>query len=191
MDQLDKIISHIEAEAKKEAESILADARIKCEELIKDAKAEAKKEKDSALEAQKSKEEWEYEAALSSIEREKRMINLRNKTAVIDRTTDEAKKIIGKMDFPEYEKNILSLAEKYSDKSKKGEVYMADPDIEKLSDRAKEKFSLLGLEVKPGGSDFPKGIIIKYGDVEETCTIDALFREKKEHLNDIIAKELL
>ena len=43
MDQLDKIISHIEAEAKKEAESILADARIKCEELIKDAKAEAKK----------------------------------------------------------------------------------------------------------------------------------------------------
>lgn len=55
MDQLDKIISHIEAEAKKEAESILADARIKCEELIKDAKAEAKKEKDSALEAQKSR----------------------------------------------------------------------------------------------------------------------------------------
>ncbi len=191
MDQLDKITSHIEEEAKKEAESILADARIKCEEIIRDAKAEAKKEKDSALESQKLREEKEYEAALSSIEREKRMINLRNKANIIDRTINEAKKIIGEMDFPEYEKNILLLAEKYSDKSKKGEIYMSDSDIKMLSDSAKEKLSSLGLEVKSGGNDFPKGIVIKYGDVEENCTVDALFREKKEHLNDIIAKELL
>lgn len=190
MDQLDKIISHIEYEARQEAESILADAKEKCKKIQDDGEAEAKKEYDSALCAQKIKEERAYEAVISSIEREKRMINLRNKTEIINRTMDEAKKIIAEMDFADYEKNILLLAEKYSANDKKGEAYLPESDFKRLSDSAKEKLSVLGLDIKSGGKNFPKGIVIKYGDVEENCTIDALFREKKEALSDIIVKEL-
>lgn len=190
MDQLDKIILHIEDEAKREAESILAEAKIECEKVLSDGEAEAKRAYASALEAQKAKEEKAYEVALSSIEREKRMINLRNKTKIIDRTIAEAKKIIAEMDFADYEKNILLLAEKYSVNGKKGEAYVSETDIEKFSDSAKERLSFLGLELKSGGKAFPKGIVIKYGDVEENCTVNALFHEKKEHLGDIIAKEL-
>lgn len=191
MDQLDKIISHIENEANEEAKMILAEAEKKCSGILEDGKAEAKKEYDSALEAQKAKEERDYAAALSLIEREKRMINLQYKANIIERTVNEALKMIDNMEFKDYESCLVFLAEKYSDKSEKGEIYLSDGDISKLSDGAKEKFNLLGLSVKSGGSDFPKGMVIKYGDVEENCTVGALLHEKREYINDIIAKELL
>ena len=65
---------------------------------------------------------------------------------------------------------------------------MADgnKDMPKLKKEAKA----LGLDISKEKSDISGGFIIKYGNTEQNCSLDAIFKEKKDELVDYINSNL-
>lgn len=190
MEQLEKIISHIEDEAKTEAEAVASAAKAECDKIKKEAEDEAKRAYDAIIEEQKAEDEKTGEAALSYIESEKRIIKLRAKTHLIEKTLEELVKSAENMNFQEYEGYLLALAQDKTETGKSGKIYFSAKDKSRLSENAVNKLSSMGLEIEEANKDFGLGFILKYNDVEENCTLGAIIREKRDYLTDIIAKEL-
>ena len=59
---------------------------------------------------------------------------------------------------------------------------------QELVDVAKEKGG--SLEVDSDPADITDGFILKYGDIEENCTFDAIFDSKRDELRDLVNKNL-
>lgn len=190
MEQLEKIISHIEDEAKAEAEAIAVAAKAEYEKIIKEAEAEAKKTYDAIIEEQKAADIKTGEAALSYIEREKRLIRLRAKTEIIEKTLGEILNSVENMSSTEYESYLLALVKNKAEIGKHGKIYFSAKGKSMLSENAVKQLNLMELDIEEADKDFGLGFILKYKDVEENCTLEAIIREKRDYLTDIIAKEL-
>lgn len=190
MEQLEKIISHIEDEAKAEAEAIASAAKAECETIKDEAEKEAKKTYDAIIEEQKAADIKTGEAALSYIEREKRLIKLRTKTEIIEKTLGEIVNVAENMDFQEYESYLLAMAKNKAETGKCGKIYFSAKDKSRLSENAVKQLNSMKLDIEASDKNFGLGFILKYNDVEENCTLEAIIREKRDYLTDIIAKEL-
>lgn len=190
MEQLEKIISHIEDEAKAEAEAITLAAKTECEKIKKEAEDEAKRAYDTIIREQEAENLKTGAAALSYIESEKRLIKLRVKTSLMEKTLDEIMTSAKNMDFNEYENYLLEMIKDKAETEKKGTIYFTEKDKSRLSENAVNRIKSLGLEIEAADKDFILGFILKYNDVEENCTLGAIMREKRDYLTDIIAKEL-
>ena len=79
---------------------------------------------------------------------------------------------------------------------KDGKICFSKKDLDRIpsdfeakaSDIAKEKGGSLTVDKEP--ADIADGFILKYGDIEENCTFDAIFEAKRDELRDLVNKNL-
>lgn len=172
-------VSEITEKAKFEAEKILSKARVEAERVIDIAK----------VEAEKNFEEVIKRAKLRADAEEKNLV-LKEKQRLIKKAVAEAKEAAGNGgEYLEILKELL----KNSDKSTGGKIIFREEDYKafsakgEISDILKEK----NLEISNERlAEFERGFIISYGDMEENCTFDAIFREKKDEFSDVVGKIL-
>jgi len=115
---------------------------------------------------------------------------LTEKVAIINEVLEQAATRIKELPDAEYAHAIKTLAVKYA-KSESGIICLSKTDAARLPAGFEEDLNASIAE--KGGSlkmettlQNPGGFILKYGDIEQNCTFEALIEAKKDELKDMI-----
>lgn len=191
MSGLDKIKDRILQEAQEQAEEKIKEAEEKAGEI----KSEAVREAGEIAKERKAKAENEVksykERVDSSIDLEHRTRILAAKQEIIGDVIEEAKRRILALDAKDYFALILKLVEKNMQEGS-GTIFFSDADLAKMPSGFTGEVHALAkdhgndLSVSMKSRNIGPGFILSYGGVEENCTFDALFEEKKDDLTDIV-----
>ena len=194
MSGLEKIIGHIETSAAETANKLLGSAKAEAEKIIKSGKEDALA-KEAAVNRQA---DLDVAAATKRIESAaeqnlKRYILLA-KQDEIDKVIETAVNTLKNLESDDYFKVILHMVPKYAP-SKDGVICFSSEDLARLPEgfedeinKALDGRASLTLSDKP--ADINGGFILKYGDIEENCSFDALIESSKETLQDKIGQIL-
>ena len=112
----------------------------------------------------------------------------------IDKVIETAVNTLKNLESDDYFKVILHMVPKYAP-SKDGVICFSSEDLARLPEgfedeinKALDGRASLTLSDKP--ADINGGFILKYGDIEENCSFDALIESSKETLQDKIGQIL-
>jgi len=190
MTGLEKILKAIESDASASADVVIRRANQEADEIMANAKKEA--EKKCAEIATKSDTEVKdiLSRAGSAAALQEKKIILDAKQQMISNTIANAKTSLANLPDSEYIPIILQMAKKYAH-HKAGEILFSEIDKKKLPASFQEMLQNTLID-KTGASlklseqsvMIEGGFILKYGDVEENCSFEALFAAAKEDLQD-------
>lgn len=195
MSGLDNIVKEIHAQAEAEAGEIIRQAQEYCdsymEQIKKDVSSEAEKLEKKALSDRKLYEE----KTKSGAEFRKRNSMLKVKQECIDNVIAQAQNVIQNLDNEKY----FTLLEKIFEAnagSGSGIIFFNEKDLLKMPETFKSKIRSIAqnkgglVEISPQAKNIEDGFILAYGEVEENCTIKALFMTDIDKLKDIANKTL-
>ncbi len=195
MSGLEKIRERILGDAEKTAASRMeaaeAEARVIKSEAVREADEIAKNVREKAEAEVRSYSE----RVDSSLDLEHRTRLLAARQEIIGDVIAESKKRIASLRQRDYFDLMLKLIEKYA-QPEEGVLYFSADDlaripqgfgaeVKKAAERAGGKLTLSRESRKIG-----PGFILSYGGIEENCTVDAIFEEKKDELTDTV-REIL
>ncbi len=187
MTGLDKIIEDIQAE------SLEAVARIQKEADEKEAKI--RKDAEDATKAAVAKVEEDGEKAVADrmararsaadLLRRKKLLSA--KQTMIAETIEEAKASILNLPSDQYFDLLVKLAGANA-LNKDGEVILSQKDLDRLPSDFESRLQAAAkgakLTVSKKAAPISGGFILNYNGIEENCSLDAIFAEKKEELQD-------
>lgn len=189
MTGLDKILSQIASEARSSADAKIAQAQQQADVIINDMEKQGK----AACEDIAQKSAAEVAAVLaraeSSAALQKRKAILSAKQQIIGEIIEKAKQSIYAMPQDEYFKLILKMATKYV-LPQSGEILFSDRDLSRLpgdfekslNSAIKVKGAVLKISQETRAID--GGFVLVYDDVEENCSVAALFDAIRDTLQD-------
>ena len=195
MSGLDNIVKKIKSNSQEEIELIKKDAEGYRTSVLADAKKDTDKEIKDILDKSKREQAVYEEKIISSGEFKQRNALLKAKGEVIDEVIARALDELKNQDTDAYFDTVLNIL-KDNVQSKDGKICFSKADLDrmpsgfdaKVNEAAKEKDG--SLEVDSAPADITDGFILKYGDIEENCTFDAIFEAKRDELRDLVNKNL-
>lgn len=190
MVQLDRITAHIISEAQKEAGRMEEEAERKASDILEQAEKEAEGAYEAILAEGERQASKVLEIAESAASHERTLAFLSSKVDYIEKTIAEAKQMILSMPYERYEAYLLRLLDRYAHKDQSGAIVFDSRDISRLGEALKDKMEQLHLTAEASDRALGAGFILKYGDIEENCSLEALIRNKKEKLTDMIGQRL-
>ena len=181
MGGLTEILSSIENEAARQNDVIISDAKHKADEIL----AKAREEADSIMQSYKEKTENDVKFMLGRISTTN-AISLANellseKQKLIEEIIVKAKEKILKLDKDDYLKLLQNILDANAKQNEKGEIIFSKRDKE-LS--KKLDLSKCNLTVSDKDTDIEAGFIIRYGDTDLNCSIEALINSNREKYID-------
>lgn len=185
MTGLEKIIEHIRQEADVAAGKIISDTQVEVDSLLNAAKEEcdalekslnARTEEKVAL----VKSRGESAAALA-----KRKKFLSARQDIIGETLEAARKAMLELPADEYFATLGKMLDKYA-LSEPGTVVLTAQDKDRIPAEFKANLDKKNLKISADSAAIDGGFILKYGDIEENCSFEALFAAEKETLQDKI-----
>lgn len=189
MTGLEKMKSQILDEAKAAAESKTAEAKAKASEMISQAEAEAEKIKEGIAQKSELQVSNYKDRVVSSMDLQRRTKILAAKQEVIADVLNKAYESLANMKEDEYFAMLLKMLDKYV-LPEDGEIFFSSADLGRMSagfeaeitKAAKEKGG--SLVISKEGRKIENGFVLAYGGIEENCTLQAMFDEKKDELSD-------
>lgn len=189
MAQINDITSYILEKLSNEADAIKKEAQEKYDEELSKASHEADMRADALIENARNEAAKRIEMSKASAKQLVSKEILKIKNEAVKNILYGAKESIIKGSDKDYEDLLISLLKKYHE-NKKGEIILSSIDKTRSLDRLKKEVEALGLSVGSDSSAISAGFILKYGNIEENCSLDAVFREKEEELTDYINSNL-
>lgn len=196
MTGLEKLVKHIEDEALSSSSAIIAEAKKKADEIIKQAKTEGEAKSAEIIKQSQLNVKAALNRADSAALLQERRLLLDAKQQIIDNILVEAKEKLLKLPNSEYFDVIISMIKKYA-LNQTGKIAFLLSDKNRLpnnfEDRIKVALSEKGgamLLIADRASNIDGGFVLIYGDVEENCSLDALFFAAKESLQDKVSNLL-
>lgn len=195
MSGLDNIVKKIKSNSRDEIELIKKDAESYRASVLAEAKKETDKEIKNILDQAKRDQDLFEEKVVSNGEFKQRNALLKAKGEVIDEVISRALDELKNQDTDSYFATVLNVL-KGNVQDKDGKICFSKKDLDRIpsdfeakaSDIAKEKGGSLTVDNEP--ADIADGFILKYGDIEENCTFDAIFEAKRDELRDLVNKNL-
>ena len=192
---VDKITEEILQEAKSAAQALLSETEDKAKEIAGAAAKEAQSIVSSGEEAAKQIIAQQEERTKSSVIMRKRQTLLTAKQEVIDSVLQQAYDKLAGQDGTDYFKMIETLLKK-NIHAGDGQLCLPEKDLKRLpegfaqavSEAAKAAGGNLTISEIP--AKIANGFILKYGGVEENCSLDALFAQARETLRDQVSSIL-
>ena len=182
------ITDQIRQEAENKAKEILSAADKEYHEIVEGYKAEAERENELVLEQARRDSERLTTAAISGAAKEKAQAILAAKNRLVTETLQAAEQKIYDLPDAEYMALMEKLLQKHMQKG--GEILFNAKDKNRLSDGVKAAMEKAELVLSSDTADIIGGFLLKSGLVEENCAVEALFREHHEMLVDIVSHEL-
>ena len=187
----DRILKDAEDTASKRMEAAESEARV--------IKSEAVREADDIANDVRTRAEIDVKAYServdSSLDLEHRTRILAAKQEIIGDVISEAKKRITGLPARDYFGLMLKLIEKHVQPGE-GIVYFPAEDLARIPDGFENDVKAAAhkaggrLSISRESRKIGPGFILSYGGIEENCTLDALFEEKKDGLTDTV-REIL
>ena len=192
MSGLDNITSHILENAKSEAQVILNDAKEKASEINSEYSIKAQKIKDEFKLRIQNETDRIAQMGDASDRQVRREIILNTRNELIDEIINESVNKIKNMPDEEY-KNILLTILKNSQTGAEGEILFSKRD-KRFADSefcAKcDEITNSKLKISDETANIESGFIIRYGKIEQNCSIDAIFEEKHNIFTDLVNNNL-
>ena len=195
MSGLDNIVKKIKSNSQEEIELIKKDAEGYRASVLADAKKNTDKEIKKILENSKREQAVYEEKVISSGEFKQRNALLKAKGEVIDEVIERALDELKNQDTDAYFDTVLNIL-KDNVQSKDGKICFSKADLDRMPSGFDAKVNEVAkgndgsLEVDSESADITDGFILKYGDIEENCTFDAIFESKRDELRDLVNKNL-
>ena len=194
MNGIEKIISHIESDAKNEIDKIYADAAAKCLEIEKQYDKQANDTYWKVIKAGSEQAKLSIERLDSAAQLEAKKQLLACKQELITKTFAKAVSALAQLPEDTYVTFLAKLAAQASttgnetiimsqaDRARCGKaVCLAANEI--LSASGKKPSLTLSTQTR----DIPGGIIVSSGAIEVNCSIDALVGQVKDELASKVA----
>jgi V/A-type H+-transporting ATPase subunit E len=190
MTGLEKIIKMIDDEAQASADAILAEAKREAEDIISAAKIEADMKCKQIAEKSEAEIKDVLDRAESAAALYEKKLLLNTKQQLINGIIASARNRLTSISNVEYTDIILTLVNKYAH-NKEGTILFSKADRKRLTADFPERMKHM-LATRPGAAlkledrepSFEGGFLLIYGDVEENCSFDALFADKRDVLLD-------
>ena len=192
---IDNITNEILREAKDRASQVISGAVAKADEMI----LSAKKEGDGIAAKAAAKAEAETAAYFSRIRSQagmrKRQAILSAKQEIIGSVIDTAYEKLSCLPDADYFEMIAKLIGK-NVRGEEGELLFSEKDLKRLPAGFAEAVGKLAekaggkLVISKETADIDNGFILRYGGIEENCTLAALFAEKRDELCDKVHEVL-
>jgi len=186
----DKLTDAILKEASEKASAILSEAEGYAKEAVEKASAEAASLKEEADKKAATAKAAYLERMESQSSLQKRQIFLKKKQDLISEVTKAAYEKLSGADTASYFTMLEGLVKKYAHTGESGEIALSSKDLARIPDSFKASLESLSLSLSDKAASIDSGFILKYGGIEENCSLKALFEEKQDALQDAIAKEL-
>lgn len=195
MTGVENIVKSIEDDANKLAGKILDDAKLKAESIFKAANQKATGMSLDMTDKAEKIAKLTVERAKSSALIEKKRVILAEKSKIVSDTIDSAKKYLMNLPDCEYFDFLLKIFKNRVVKDNCILIFSEDdlnrmPDNFKLEISKLEKENNIKIEISKTARDFFGGFIISYGEIEENCTIEALFNDNADSICDELNKIL-
>lgn len=192
---IDNITSGILREAKEKADELIREAKEKAEAAEEKARGEAKAEAEKIAQKAEADAKNYADRIASQAAMQKRQAILSAKQTVIEDMIKAAYEKLSGQEAGDYFAMIRKLLEGKIT-SGTGELLFSKKDLSRLP----EGFAALvkKLAEAKGGSltigkesaDIENGFILRYGGVDENCSLSSLFAEKKDLLQDLVSRTL-
>ena len=203
MTGLEKMVSQILEEADASAAVTISDAEKKAAEILGEAGEKADKIRQQREEQSRAKVKSYEERTASAADMKKRTAVLAAKQELIGNVIADACDRVKNLDEEKYfagriwrsKRSDKNMAEKYL-LPREGEICFSKKDLERMPAGFREEIKSLAqkkggvLEISGETRNIDGGFILIYGGIEENCSIDAMFAEKRDELLDQVRKIL-
>ena len=186
---IDGITADILAAAREEAAKILGQAEESAEQTARQAEEDAKKLFDDIIASARAKAEEESARAASQAALKKRQALLAQKQEIISSIIEKAKTGLQEQDAEAYFAMVIKLIKKAA-RPQDGEIAFGAKDLARIPEgfekAASEAAAELGgsLRIADKPAQVKNGFILRYGGIEENCSLDALFASRTDTLVD-------
>lgn len=188
---IDNITKEILQEARDKADQIVAEAQQKADQIRKDAADRADKTARSAQQAAEADKKDLKKKTSSAVQMNARQARLTAKQAVIDEVLQKAYDRLSSQDESAYFDMIDRLIAA-NVRKEAGEICFSQKDLKRLPAGYDKQVSKIAaqkggtLTISREGAPIDNGFILKYGGIEENCTLAALFSQKRDALRDSV-----
>ena len=195
MTGLEKMVSQILEEADASAAVTISDAEKKAAEILDEAGKKADEIRQQREEQSRAKVKSYDERTASAADMKRRTAVLAARQELIGSVIADACERVKNLDEEKYFEILKNMAGKYF-LPKDGEICFSRKDLERMPADFREEIRSMA-EKKGGALEFSGearnidgGFILVYGGIEENCSIDAVFAEKRDELLDQVRKIL-
>lgn len=192
MAKLNELTDQILNAAKEQALNIKKEAEEHHKQAMEKITARGKQDMEIIVEDARKEAERITSRAISSASQKNLQDKLSLKFKLIEETISMAYSSVLKADTDAYmEKLSEILAKKASSLPEKGgEIIFNKKDKERLTPKISKQIKKLNLTVSDEPKDIDGGFILRSGNIEENCSIEAIFRENHDMLVDFIGENL-
>ncbi len=185
-----KLFESIINSGKEQAQLIIDEAEEKAAGILEEAEKKADAEAEAVSANADAKAENMKNAALSSASLIERNAVLEAKRGEINKTLDLLIEHINSLEADKYFAFIYRLAEGID--GDRGTVILNKRDRERLPKDFAEKMKAAGIdaEISDTTADITGGFILKCGDIESNCSLNAVIEDRKNELEDYINRYL-
>ncbi len=190
MTGLDKMKSQILDEAEAAAQMKIDEAQSQAEAELSQARAEAEKSQESISRKSEAEVANYKERIESSADLQRRTKLLEAKQQVIADVLDRAYETLQTMEPEGYFSMMEKLVEKYA-LPEAGELYFSPADAARMPAGFEARVDEIArgkggsLTVASETKKIDNGFVLVYGGIEENCTLQAIFDDRRDDLSDI------
>ena len=195
---VESLTKQILLDAEEKAEGILLEARERAATYLEQARLLSEKDsEDAAIKAENEAADY-AKRVKSQIGMLERQSLLKAKQDLIETMIAKAKETLLTQSTDEYFAMLLGILKKHV-RAGHGEMLLSGKDFARLPSDfaakaagiAQEKGGTLSVAAQTGeGTKVDNGFVLRYGGIEENCTLDALFQDKTEDLRDACSRVL-
>ena len=190
MNGLEQLIGHITAEDREKAEQIRRKAEQKAEAIRQQAEQQAEEARAELLRRARAEAEHKRERGRASAALKKRQLLLSTRQALVQETIEAAKRHVLELPEPAYFDLLLRLFAEHAPAGQSAELCLNERDLGRMPAAVREQFA--ALFAKQGGvlriseqpADIAGGFLLNCGDIEENCSMEALFAGNAERMQD-------
>ena len=197
MNGIDKIISRIAEEARLESESVLSEARAKCDEIEAAAKKAEQDEYWKIVRAGTKEAESRLERIESGVALEVRKQELSLKQELVQAAFGKAADMLSQLPADEYTDFLSRLAAKASGDGSETVIFnekdaetVGEAVVNKANEILKAEGKNAALTLSSETRSIKGGFILSAGAVETNCSADALVSGYKDKLSVQVASVL-
>lgn len=189
---LDTILSCINSESEKNVKRILSEAKSKAETIIKSAEKTAASMKNEAVNKADVLFSETVEHQKNALKHDENQKILAEKQKILNMSITDGINKIKKFDDKKYFELMKSLIAKYAaDTKSDGTLYMNEHDIKRMTadfeNMLKNSYPNITID---SDNTIDAGFKIKYGGIEDNCTIDAVVEAELDNIKTNVNKIL-
>jgi len=192
MTGLEKILDEIKAQSRQTVEQIESEGRKIADDMIKEQEEKINSKKAVFEKELEQTSKLDLEKGISSAISQKKKMILEEKQNIISDIIEKSKNYIKNLSKDEYMTFLEKIALKYAHKEE-GKIRLTASDKDSIGQELVSRLNTKLSENSKGTlvlddqvSNEKSGFVIIYKDVEENCSLEAIFSEKRELLEDKI-----